>query len=235
VNPADPNVGSVEIVATALGQLRDELVLVGGCAASLLMDAPAAPPPRVTYDVDLIAVVTALPGFHRIENRFAKRGFKRDASPDAPICRWRIGNLVVDLMPTDERVLGFSNRWYAEAAASANRLVLPSGTPIQVISAPAFAATKFEAFRSRGHSDVLASHDLEDIINVVEGRIAFVAEVRAASPGLRAYLATRFAELIRMRHFFEHLPGLVSHDALHGRRVAAVSQRLVELGDMDAA
>jgi hypothetical protein len=39
----DPNIASVELVSAALGDLCDELVLVGGCAASLLIDAPAAP------------------------------------------------------------------------------------------------------------------------------------------------------------------------------------------------
>lgn len=108
----DPNVQSVELVAQALGDLCDELVLVGGCAASLLIDAPTAPPPRVTYDVDLLAVVSALSNYHALEDKFAQRGFRRDMSPDAPICRWRIGEIMVDLMPTDESVLGFSNRWY---------------------------------------------------------------------------------------------------------------------------
>jgi len=234
VNPADPNVGSVELVAAALGELRDELVLVGGCAASLLMDAPTAPPPRITYDVDLIAVVAALPGYHRLEQRFAEHGFQRDISPDAPICRWRLGSLIVDLMPTDERVLGFSNRWYAEAAATANRCVLPSGTPIRLISAPAFVATKFEAFQDRGGSDVLASHDLEDIINVVEGRAAFSEEAQATAPVLRTYLVARFADLIAKPDFFEVLPGLVAHDALHGQRVTAVRRKLAALAEMDA-
>jgi hypothetical protein len=86
----DPNVQSVEFVAHALGDLCDELILVGGCAASLLIDAPTAPPPRVTYDVDPLAVVTALRSYHALEEKFAQRGFKRDMSPDAPICRWRI-------------------------------------------------------------------------------------------------------------------------------------------------
>ena len=36
----DPNVESVELVAAALGELCEEVVLVGGCAASLLIDAP---------------------------------------------------------------------------------------------------------------------------------------------------------------------------------------------------
>jgi predicted nucleotidyltransferase len=224
----------VEVVAEALGDLCEELVLVGGCAVSLLIDAPSAPPPRVTYDVDLIAVVTALPGYHQLERRFEERGFTRDVSPDAPICRWRIRDIIVDLMPTDERVLGFSNRWYVEAAASASRCDLPSGRAIRLISAPAFAATKFEAFHSRGRSDVLSSHDLEDIINVVEGRAAFIEEVRAAQHELRACLVTQFADLLATRDFFDLLPGLVAHDALHARRLAAVSQRLVALGAMDA-
>lgn len=44
MKPGDPNVARVEVVAEALGDLREELVFVGGCAASLLIDAPSAPP-----------------------------------------------------------------------------------------------------------------------------------------------------------------------------------------------
>jgi hypothetical protein len=59
MSPQDPNVVRVEVVAEALGDLCNELVFVGGCAASFLIDAPSAPPARVTYDVDVIAEVTA--------------------------------------------------------------------------------------------------------------------------------------------------------------------------------
>lgn len=160
----DPNVARVEIVAAALGELCDDVVLVGGCAASLLIDAPSAPPPRVTTDVDL--------------------------------------------MPTDETVLGFSNRWYAEAAHSATRARLPSGRTLNLISAPAFLGTKFEAFRTRGNGDMLASHDFEDIINVLEGRSRVVEEIRGAPPP----------------SFGNTLPGLVAYDELHEQRVSAVLQ-----------
>lgn len=226
---ADPNVQSVELVAHALGELCDELILVGGCAASLLIDAPTAPPPRVTYDVDLLAVVTALRSYHALEKRFAQRGFKRDMSADAPICRWRIGEILVDLMPTEESVLGSSNRWYPHAADSALQITLPSGRSIRLISAPAFLATKFEAFQTRGKSDPLFSHDFEDIINVTEGRAGIVAEVAATTLALRSYLATQFA-LIRQREDFRNvLPGLLAYDALHAQRVAAVMQRIAAI------
>lgn len=228
----DPNVANVELVAVALGELRDELVLVGGCAASLLIDTPTAPPPRVTYDVDLAVAVAALRNYHALERKFARLGFKRDLSPDAPICRWRIGAIEVDLMPTDERVLGFSNRWYREAVASAHKLTLPSGTAINLISAPAFLATKFEAFLTRGKADMLASHDFEDIINVVEGRQCIEDEVRAAEPALRAYLAGQFARIRSAADFMNALPGLLVYDALHAQRVAEVRRRVAAIAAM---
>ena len=229
MNPADPNIQRVELVANALGDLRAELVLVGGCAASLLIDAPTAPPPRVTYDVDLIAEVTALHNYHALEEQFTLRGFKRDMSPDAPICRWRLGEVAVDLMPTDDAVLGFSNRWYPLAAASATRLELPSGNEINLISAPAFLATKFEAFGTRGGGDPLMSHDLEDIINVIEGRLAIEAEIAASEPILHAYLVAQFADLAALPDFRNVLPGLVIYDDLHSRRVDAVMTKILSI------
>jgi len=88
MNSSDPNLAKVELIAAALGALCDELVFVGGCAAGLLMSDPAATPARVTFDVDLVAEVAALRDYHQMEAAFADRGFTRDLSPDAPICRW---------------------------------------------------------------------------------------------------------------------------------------------------
>lgn len=48
MNPADLNVQRVELVAAALGKLREKLMLVGGLAANLLVDAPTATVPPVT-------------------------------------------------------------------------------------------------------------------------------------------------------------------------------------------
>lgn len=226
MNPNDPNVQRVEVVADALGDLCDELVLVGGCAASLLIDAPTSPPARVTYDVDLIVEVAARQGYYAMESRFAKRGFSRDVSEDAPICRWRIRGIEVDLMPTNENILGFSNRWYPTAAASADVMALPSGRRISLISAPAFLGTKFEAFHTRGKNDMVMSHDLEDIINVVEGRRGVVEEVSVADPALRAYLAMRFRELRQHTDFDNTLPGLVAFDELYQSRIEAIRSRI---------
>ena len=51
-----------------------------------------------------------------------------------------------------------------------------------------FVATKLEAFVSRGDSDILSSHDLEDILNVIDGRPSIVDEMTAATDALQGYV-----------------------------------------------
>lgn len=220
---------AVEAVADALGDMCDELVLVGGCAAGLLYTSPTAPPPRVTYDVDVVAEVTALSEYYALEKKLSARGFKRDVSADAPVCRWRLGELCVDLMPSDARVLGFSNRWYPMAVAGASRVVLPGGRPVRLIPAPVFLATKFEAFATRGRGDLLTSHDFEDIINVIDGRPGIAVEVKASAPELKAFLGARFAELGSHPDFGNTLPGLVMYDELYEDRVRRVRERIIAM------
>lgn len=226
MNPDDPNLAKVELIATALGPLCEDLVFVGGCAAGLLISDPAAPRVRVTFDVDLVVEVTTLPDYHQMEAALAARGFTRDQSPDAPICRWRYRGFEVDLMPTDHKILGFANRWYRAAVDQAERITLPGGTRIRLITATCFLATKFEAFADRGNADMLASHDLEDIINVIEGRSELHAEIASASEDLRNYLAGRCATLLSTPHFDNYLPGLLLQDDTLSDRINVVTARL---------
>jgi predicted nucleotidyltransferase len=232
VNVLDPNIQRIEVVAHAQGDLRDRLVLVGGCAVSLLLDSVTAPPARVTYDVDLIAEVVAIGEYHALERAFAQQGFVRDQSPDAPICRWKINAVTVDLMPTGDAVLGFSNRWYPEAIRAARSCPLPSGGAIRLISAPAFLATKFEAFDTRGAGDLMASHDFEDIVNVLEGRSTLLAEIDATAAPLRTFLIERFAELQGRDAFSDALPGLLTPDELHSQRTAMVLSRVGQIAKL---
>jgi hypothetical protein len=117
-----PNVAKVELIAQALGPLCGQLVFVGGCAVDLLLTDPAAAAPRVTYDVDLLVQVAALPGYHAMEKQFSRLGFKRDVSEDAPICRWLFRDLQVDLMPSDSAFLDALPAHLPGDAASQARL-----------------------------------------------------------------------------------------------------------------
>ena len=224
MRPQYPNVAKVELVAQALGDLRERLVFVGGCAVDLLLTDTAAAPSRVTYDVDLVAQVAVLAGYHKLEKEFVGLGFKRDIAEDAPICRWRLGNLEVDLMPTDTYILGFANRWYPLAMQTSKLIELPNGTTIRLIAAPVFLATKFEAFADRGKGDLLGSHDLEDIVNVLDGRPEIVGEIAQSPAELQRYLADRCVALLALPKFMDALHGMVFPDESLAERV----QMLVE-------
>ncbi|MBI3900110.1 MAG: hypothetical protein HY308_17720 [Gammaproteobacteria bacterium] len=63
----DPNLGILVLVADALGDLRDSLVFVGGCATGLLLTTARAELIRATQDVDVVAQVATLVQYHKLE------------------------------------------------------------------------------------------------------------------------------------------------------------------------
>lgn len=233
MNRNDPNVMMLEVVAEQLGAaLRERLVFVGGAVAGLLITDPAMPSIRPTEDVDLITHVAALRDFHAVERELVGRGFVHDMSADAPICRWRVGALVVDVMPTDESILGFANRWYPLAVATALPVALPSKTEIRLIAPPVFIATKFEAFADRGKGDFLFSHDLGDLIAVVDGRDSLLGECEVSSSELRSYLRERFSNLIQSRGFWDALPGHLPGDMASQERLPELERKLRALANL---
>jgi predicted nucleotidyltransferase len=232
LNPNDPNVAMLEVVAHRLGaNRRRQLVFVGGAVVGLLITDTGLPAIRPTEDVDLVAHVLARAEYRRLEALLRKQGFKPDMRAEAPVCRWRIEEVTVDVMPTLEDVLGFSNRWYPLAVDTAQALALPSGTVIHVVTAPAFIATKLEAFAGRGGGDYLFSHDLGDLVSIVDGRDALLAECEQAPVELRRYLAEQFATLLRARAFIDSLPGHLPGDAASQSRLPDLEAKLARLAE----
>lgn len=106
-NPNDPNVAMLECVARSLGpELCAQFVFVGGAAAGLLITDLAMPTIRRTDDVDIMTNAEALADCYRLEDQLRALGFVQDQSPDAPVCRWRVKGVSVDLMPTQEEIFG---------------------------------------------------------------------------------------------------------------------------------
>ena len=218
----NPNLAILEMAVQALGDLTDSLVFVGGCATGLLVTRTRANQIRATEDVDVVAHVATIAEYHGVESMLASRGFKHDTSPDAPICRWLSGALTIDLMPSQPGVLSFHNRWYPLAVSTAGPMTLPSGRSIKLIAAPVFVATKLEAFKGRGNGDFLVSHDLEDIVTVVDGRPALIDELRGAPEELRTYIATEISALLGTPGFLDALPGYLPGDSASQSRVPIV-------------
>jgi hypothetical protein len=202
------------------------MVFVGGAVAGLLITDPAMPAIRPTEDVDLLCQAVVLADYHRVEEVLRTRGFVQDMHPQAPICRWQVGSVVVDVMPPLEEVLGFANRWYPLALETAVQVTLPSDRPIRLITAPVFLATKLEAFDGRGQGDFLFSHDLGDLLAVVDGRDVLLEECRASPRDLRGYLATRFQDLLARPAFMDALPGHLPGDPASQERLPELLEKL---------
>jgi len=83
-----------------------------------------------------------------------------------------------------------------------------SGVKIRVVSPGYFLATKFEAFQGRGGGDYAASHDLEDIVFLLENRTDLMKELIDYPVELKAYIADQANDLLN-DEFLNILPGLV--------------------------
>ena len=224
--PANPNLEIMEIAVARLGALADEMVFLGGCATGLLVTDAAAPPIRATKDVDAIAEVASLIEYHRLSKRLRDLGFSEDQSIDAPICRWQAGDILLDVMPTHSEILGFGNEWYQPAFDAAVLVTLPSGKKIRMVSAPYFLATKLAAFDGRGQGDYMMSHDMEDIVAVLDGRPEIVDEVLNCEHPLKNHLKARLSALVTDERFIEALPGHLPGDAGSQTRAPIILQRM---------
>ncbi len=223
------NLGLLNMAAGQLRPLLSEIVFVGGCATGLLIDDPGAAPVRATFDVDVIAEIGSYAEYTVFSQRLRALGFKDDASEGAPLCRWKQGDLNLDVMPLDPAVLGFSNRWYPAALRTAIQTQLQKEIVIRTITAPYFLGTKLEAFRNRGKNDYLASHDLEDFVTVVDGRSLLAAEVETASRDLRAYVAETVNTLLGQPRFLDALPGYLLPDKASQARIGMLLKKLQSL------
>ncbi len=200
------NLKMLQFIAKQLGILRDQVVFLGGCTTTLFITDTASPDVRYTFDVDCIVDVISLNEYHQFEKKLLAQGFKKSMH-DEVVCRWRYDDVILDVMPTDEKILGFGNRWYKSAIENSLHHILSDDLHIKVVTAPYFLATKLEAFKTRGNIDFLASHDFEDIVSVIDGRLELIAEIKQSNHALRQYLAKSFHAIYNNRFFQDALPG----------------------------
>jgi hypothetical protein len=194
----------LETAAALLGPLLDEVVFVGGATVHLWISEPGAPPTRATEDVDVVCEVASRVKYHRLGERLRERGLQ-EAMGEPVICRWRSADpqLVLDVMPTDPDILGFSNPWYEEAISSAVTVALDSGVEIRAAAPAALVATKLCAWKGRGGGDLLPSLDIHDVLTLIDGRPELIEEVASAAPDLRTYIRDELSEL-RTDGYFDY-------------------------------
>ena len=188
----------IRVVAEALGpDLLQQVAFVGGATTSLLItDDFSREQVRHTKDVDLIVNVMTYADWSQLQGVLKEKGFRDMPMGDHPICALQLGELRVDFMPHSE-LLGFSNRWYADALEAAEAYQLTEHVAIRLVTPTYFVATKIEAFKGRGQGDPLGSQDIEDILNLFNGRSSLLDELREAPQPLQVYIAAEIAKLLK--------------------------------------
>lgn len=232
VNSSNINIRMMIHVAKCFGSLLDKMVFVGGCATGLFITDPAVPAVRATKDVDVIVEVVSRSEYHELENQLRLRGFANDMSDGAPVCRWIIDDIKVDVMPTQEDILGFANCWYLPAIKNAVPFEFKQEITIQLVTAPYFISTKIEAFKGRGKGDYIASHDIEDIITILDGRLEILSEIRNSPHDLKEYLANMFQKLLSCNAFVESLSGHLLPDEASQARLVRIKTLMKEIASI---
>ena len=215
---------NLRTVAMRLDDLGlQDVVFVGGATIGMLITDEAAPEPRATLDVDAVTGIDSRKAFNELEGRLRASGYHQPER--GPICRWIIDGVTVDLMPLEESILGFSNRWYPDLLNHAQTYRLDDVT-IRLASAPYLLATKLEAFRSRGNGDYRMSRDIEDLIILVDGRRELADEVRRAPEDVQGFLRTEIARLLADEAFTDQIAEHLPPDTASQARSAIILERL---------
>ncbi len=212
-------------VAEQLDRLQVPYAFTGGIVIGFLLDNPAVVDIRPTNDVDAITEVVTRIQFTDLEKQLRNLGFSHDTSEGAPICRWLYQGIKVDIMPTTDTTGHLSDRWFAYALQTASLKSLRHVT-VRTVSATCFVATKLVAFQGRGHNDFLGSHDIEDIVTVVDGRISLLNELAAEESSLRVFVSGEIRTLLARPQFADQISGHLSSDAASQQRLPLLIERL---------
>ena len=205
------NITRIKAVSNALGALKDKVVFVGGATVSLYADRMAEEA-RPTDDVDILVEIWSRKDFAQLEEQLRKRGFTNDTESKF-IGRYLLPGIIVDVMPTDENILGFSNRWYAGGLKTSVDYAIEAIHSVRIFSPPYFIASKLEAFKNRGSDDGRTSSDFEDIVFVLENRRSIWEEVNTADEKVRKYLKDEFKNLLINPYIEEWVDSHVSFNS----------------------
>jgi hypothetical protein len=192
-----------------------QFVFVGGTVVELYALPSIQIDVRFTDDVDCVVEVASLARYYDLEEKLRSIGFYDDMDEDAPICRKLYRGIKVDIMPTDESILKFSNRWYKEGFLHAQDYKLSDEITIKILPVAYFIASKLEAFFSpyRQYSlDMYASHDFEDIIYVLDNCPEVVVAVKDSNISLQTYISDKFKYLRQQQSLVYALNGILRDD-----------------------
>ena len=219
------NIAVVAEVAEALKDVKDQMVFVGGAVVSLYTDDPAADEIRPTQDIDMALIIVNLSHWEKVQEQLAALGFHPDPFGHA-ICSYKYKDIPVDIKSTGEGPIGSTNRWF-KIGFDNLWMAKAKEQELKILSAPCFLATKFEAFNDRG-SDYRSSHDMEDIIYVLDNRMGIVEEIEKDDPRIANFIKEQLQKIISKGMMQEVLIAHI-HPLMLAERLPIVEEKIKQI------
>ena len=219
------NIAVVAEIAEVLKDIKQDMVFVGGAVISLYTDDPAADEIRPTQDVDMTINILNLGHWEEVQKKLSELGFQPDPFGHA-ICSYKYNDIPVDIMATEDGPLGPSNRWYKVGFKNLWNVKVKD-QEIKILSAPCYLATKFEAFKNRGN-DYRTSHDIEDIIYVIDNRIDIVSEITEGEPSILLFIREQLQIIINKGILKEVIVSHI-HPLMFDERIVIVEEKIEQI------
>lgn len=188
----------IKEIAKSLKHIKKEVVFTGGAVVNLYSTDKAATDIRPTDDIDCVVKAVRRSDYNNFEEQLRKLGFANDMSGKAPICRYIFKGIKVDFMPTEGKILGFENKWYADGFDNAVDFIFDDGFKIKIFPPEYFLASKLDAFWDRGRKDMRLSTDFEDVVFLLNARKELMDEVRNSPANVLKYIKEK------MNYFVSH-------------------------------
>jgi hypothetical protein len=197
--------------AILLQDLNDEVVYVGGRIVGLLVTDELEDDVRPTFDIDVAVEVTGIIAHYAFEDRLKVLGF----NPEGTInCRYIHGETIIDVMHTDGALQGINTTWYQDGFDNAVIVKIKGDKAIKILNSVYFVASKLEAFHDRAYKqkNYLDCKDLEDIINVINGRPELVEEIQNAKVDVKRYISNFINCLVNDPKWFDAIKSIARQE-----------------------
>jgi predicted nucleotidyltransferase len=219
------NIAVVAEIAAALKDMKNDMIFVGGAVVSLYTDDPAADEIRPTQDVDMTLNILNLGHWGKVQEKLSTLGFYPDPFGHA-ICSYKYKDIPIDIMAMEDGPLGPANKWYSIGSKDLWSAQAKE-QEIKILSTPCYLATKFEAFNDRGF-DFRTSHDIEDIIYILDNRTSIVEEVINSEPSIRAFVFEQLQKISNKGLLNEVLMAHI-HPLMIEERLTIVEEKITQI------
>ncbi|WP_259016267.1 hypothetical protein [Emticicia fluvialis] len=217
------NIERLRIIANALLPIKNKIVFVGGAVVSLYADDLSKEDVRITDDIDVVVEVISRGDYSDIEEQIRSLGFKNDIDSNV-ICRYKFLGITVDIMPNEEGILGFSNKWYIEGVKNSIDFSLDQETSIQIFPVAYFISSKLEALKSVRHGkDYRWNSDFEDIIYIFNNCTKISESILQSDKPVKEFVKFELEKLLRRPNIEEEIIAHLEYSSQQFRKNRIIS------------